>query len=230
MALTFSAALLTQWFFIRALKLQDVGFLSALVTSFGLSLLVRADNYWVHPLVASVAMASKFLLRIRGKHLFNPANLGVIFAITVCPGAWCSPGQWGQDIAIAAWILALGAIVSNRARRDDISLAFIFFFLVGVAGRVTYLGQRWEVWLHLLRNGSLLLFTFFMISDPMTIPNDRRGRILYAATVAAITLFWQYGLFRPNALIWALFLATPLVPLMDRVWRAPKFSWAQPST
>ena len=44
----------------------------------------------------------------------------------------------------------------------------------------------------------------------------------------AFAFLWQYGLFRPNALVWALFLCTPLVPLLDRFWRAEKFQWRAP--
>jgi Na+-translocating ferredoxin:NAD+ oxidoreductase RnfD subunit len=81
------------------------------------------------------------------------------------------------------------------------------------------------VWHHQLGSGALMLFAFFMISDPMTIPNDARGRILYAILVAAIAFAWTFVAFRPNALPWALFLATPLVPWIDRIWRAPRFEW-----
>jgi Na+-translocating ferredoxin:NAD+ oxidoreductase RnfD subunit len=82
---------------------------------------------------------------------------------------------------------------------------------------------------HQLQSGALLLFTFFMISDPMTIPNQQGARLLYAVLVAAIAFFWQYALFRPNALIWGLFLATPLVPLLDRLLPAARFQW-RPTT
>ena len=59
----------------------------------------------------------------------------------------------------------------------------------------------------------------------MTLPNDRRARVLYALLVVAIAYVWQYVLFKANALPWALFIATPLVPLIDR-WRpAARFDW-----
>ena len=82
--------------------------------------------------------------------------------------------------------------------------------------------------LHQLQSGALLLFAFFMISDPMTIPNRRAARLLYAAVVALAACGWQYGLFKPNALVWALFLCTPLVLLLDRVLPAARFQWKPP--
>ena len=227
--LTFASGITTQLVCVRLLDLKRVGMLSAIITCFGLSILLRADNLWVHPLAAALAISAKFWLRVNGKHLYNPANLGVIAALSLLPGAWVSPGQWGSDLALACWVVALGALVTRRARRWDVSWMFLACWLGLVLLRVTFLGQNWGVLFHQLQSGALLLFTFFMISDPMTIPNHQRARLLYAALVAAIAFLWQYVLFRPNALIWTLFLATPAVPLLDRLLPAPRFQWRPPT-
>ena len=225
MLLAFAAGLATQALWISRRGLAHKGYLSAVITCFGLSLLLRADSVWVHPLAACLAISAKFVVRVNGKHLYNPANLGVIAATALLPGAWISPGQWGNALAAAAWFLVLGGLVTERARRADIAWAFLAAWLGAVAARVAWLGQSWSVWWHQLGSGALLLFAFFMISDPMTIPNDRRARVLYAFVVAAIAYAWQYVLFRPNALVWALFIATPLVPGLDRLLAAPVFAW-----
>jgi len=225
MALAFAAGLITQWLWLTALRLQQKGVLSALITCFGLSLLLRADSLWVHPLAATLAMSSKFVLRVNGKHVFNPANIGVIAASAVLPGAWVSPGQWGHDVALAGWFVVLGALVTQRARRWDIAWAFLAAWLGLVALRVVVLGQPWPVFVHQLNSGALLLFAFFMISDPMTIPDRRGMRIVYAVTVATIAFVWQYTLFKPNALLWALFIASPVVPLIDRLRPNERFAW-----
>jgi len=170
-------------------------------------------------------MSSKFVLRINGKHLYNPANLGVIAAITLLPGTWVSPGQWGNDLALAVWLLMLGTVVTQRVRRLDVSWVFLAAFLGCAALRVALLGQPWAIWWHQLGNGALLLFAFFMISDPMTIPNRSGARIAYALIVACGATAWQYLLFKPNALVWVLFLATPLVPLFDRLYPGERFAW-----
>lgn len=228
-ALTFAAALCTQAVFIRALGLAQgvtkVGYLSAIVTAFGLSILVRADSLWIHPLIAGIAIAAKFTLRISGKHVYNPANLGVILAIAVLPGAWASPGQWGNDYVLVGWVVALGIVVSARAQRFDTSLAFLITYTTLVALRVLYLGQPVAVLGHQLASGALLLFSFFMISDPMTTPNHPRARILFAVSVAIGAFVWQFILWKPNALVWSLFLLAPLVPLADRFMPAQRHQW-----
>ena len=223
--LTFAAALLCQAMLGSAPPLRLASHRSALITALSLTLLLRADNLWAHPLAALTAIAAKRVLRIRGKHLFNPATFGVIFALVLLPGTWVSAGQWGQDVAAAGWLVALGMIVTRRVRRGDVSWAFLAFYLGAIAMRVAWLGQRWTVWCHQLSNGALLLFAFFMISDPMTIPNHARGRIAHAALVAAIVYAIQFRLYRVNALLWALFIAAPAVPIWDALWPAPKFEW-----
>ena len=226
MALTFAAGIATQALCIRALGLKRAGYLSALITCFGLSILLRADTAWVHPVAATIAVGSKFALRVNGKHVYNPANLGVMAALLLLPGSWISPGQWGSDLALACWVVALGGTVARRAHRWDISWTFLACFLGCAALRVAWLGQSWAVFVHQLQSGALLLFAFFMISDPMTIPDRAGARILYACLVAVVAFCWQFALFRPNALVWSLFLATPLVPLLDRCFPGARYRWA----
>ncbi len=226
-ALTFAAGMTTQLLWARVLNLPKRNWLSAIITCFGVSILLRADSLWVHPLAVMLALSAKFVVRSGNKHVFNPANLGVILAITLVPGAWISPGQWGNDLAYAAWFVVLGALVTQRARRWDISWVFLLAFLGLIALRIAWLGQSWAVLGHQLQSGALLLFAFFMISDPMTIPNHRGARVIYAMLVASVAFVWQYQMYKPNALVWALFLATPLVPVLDRLLPAPQHVWRQ---
>ena len=224
-ALTFAAALATQIVGARLTGLPSHSLLSAVVTSLGLSILVRADSLWVHPLVAMLAIGAKFVIRWNGKHLYNPANLGVMVAMLLLPGAWISPGQWGSDMLLALWVATFGVTVSTSARRFDIAWAFLAIYVGLLCLRIFYLGARWAVLENQLSSGALILFTFFMITDPMTTPNHRWMRFLYAAIVAIGAFVWTYVFFRTNGLVWALFLATPLVPLLDRLMPAEKFQW-----
>ena len=118
-----------------------------------------------------------------------------------------------------------GGLVTERARRADIAWIFLASWLVLLAARAAWLGQPSSVVAHQLANGGLLLFAFFMISDPMTIPRRRAARAAYAFVVATFAFAWQFALFRTNGLLWALFLFSPLVPLIDRYWPGPAFTW-----
>jgi enediyne biosynthesis protein E5 len=223
--LTFAAAIAAQRISSIFSPPRSRSMRSAVITGLSLTLLLRADGLIAHPAAAAAAIFSKSLFRHRGKHLFNPAAFGIVFALLAMPGTWVSPGQWGQDVAVAGWVVVLGTTVTARARRGDISWAFLGFYLGGAALRVAVLGYQWPVWTHQLTSGALLLFAFFMISDPMTGPDSARGRIWHAAIVAALALAWQYGLFANNGLIWALVLCAPAVPLWDAWFPAPRFQW-----
>jgi enediyne biosynthesis protein E5 len=223
--LAFAAALATQWLGDRWRGAGGGGARSAAITALSLSLLLRADGPWAHPLAAIVAVGAKFVVRVRGKHLFNPGNLGVIIALVAFPGTWVSAGQWGADFVAAGWFVALGGLVVHRARRADVTVAFLGLHATLLALRVAWLGQSAGVWLHQLQSGALLLFAFFMISDPKTIPDHVRGRVAHAAVVCALAYLWQFTLYRPNSLLWALFLAAPAVPVWDTLWPAKKYQW-----
>ena len=140
---------------------------------------------------------------------------------------WISPGQWGNAALFAFLMACLGGLVVNRATRSDVTFAFLAIYSALVLGRSVWLGEPISIPMHRLESGALLLFSFFMISDPMTAPNARRGRVAHAALVAAIAYGWQFELYRTNGLIWALFMAAPAVSLWDGFWPARKFEWSQ---
>ncbi|MFL5432800.1 MAG: RnfABCDGE type electron transport complex subunit D [Myxococcales bacterium] len=214
--LLFAAALTTQLACTRILKLRNVGVLSAVITACGLTLLLRSDVWWVPPVAAICAIASKFTIRIRGRHFLNPANLGITAAMLATPHAWCSPAQWGEGGLLLLWMFALGCMVAHRAFRSDVSLAFLGSFFALRAARVLWLGQSREVLLHQLASGSLILFAFFMISDPKTTPaHSRPARFAFGAIVAAGAFALQHVAYARNPLLWALLLAAPLTPLFD---------------
>lgn len=236
-ALTFASALATQAAWQWGLKLPNRkgwgGYLSAIVSSFGISILVRADSLWVHPLLAAIAMSSKFLLRAGPEgcrsHIANPANLAAFAAWFWIPGAWLSPGQWGSESLAALWFLALGGLVTQRIQRWDISMTFLGTWAALLAGRVIWLDYSADVataiWLQQISNGATLLFTFFMISDPMTTPQRRSARMAYAVGVAVCAFAWQFVLYKPHGLIVVLFAASALVPLINWLLPSKRFEW-----
>jgi Na+-transporting NADH:ubiquinone oxidoreductase subunit NqrB len=223
--LILATACATQWAMTRLYRAPDVGYRSAIISSLGLSLLLRTDELWVPVLAAFIAMASKFAIRVRGKHVFNPTNLGLGACLFLTSHAWSSPSQWGENAGLVAWFAIFGLSVAHRAFRADVSLAFLASWVLLKAGRVLYLGQRPEVLLHQLNVGSLILFTFFMISDPKTTPDRRSMRILFAVAVAILAFVLQHSLWWYNALIWALLLLSPVVPLLDRLLPAARYQW-----
>jgi Na+-transporting NADH:ubiquinone oxidoreductase subunit NqrB len=198
---------------------------SALITSLGLSLLLRADHYSTIFLASVLAISSKFLLRVQDKHVFNPGNFGMIGALLLTPDAWVSPGQWGAGGWYVLLFVGTGGLVLQKVGRWDTTAAFLGTYAGLEAVRNLWLGWTWDVWAHRLMSGSLLLFALFMITDPRTIPNARIARLIWAAAIAVLTFVLRNVYFLPTALIWALFALAPLSFVLDACFPADRFTW-----
>ena len=198
---------------------------SALISGLSLCLLLRTSRPELAALAAMLTIAGKFLIRFRGKHIFNPTNGGLVAVLLLTDQVWVSPGQWGAAAFFGFLMACLGAIVVNRAARSDVTYAFLGFYCALLLARSMYLGDALAIPLHRLESGALLLFAFFMISDPKTTPDSRAGRVLFGGLVAAGAWYVQFRLFRTNGLLWSLAACSPAVPLIDRLLPGPRYRW-----
>jgi Na+-transporting NADH:ubiquinone oxidoreductase subunit NqrB len=208
-------------------KKQMPNLRSALITSLGLSLLLRADHWATMTIAAAIAIASKFIFQVGDKHFFNPANFGIISALILTPDAWVSPGQWGEEWWYGLLFLGTGGMILQRIGRWDTTAAFLGSYSFLEAIRNLWLGWTWDVYWHRLMSGSLLLFALFMITDPRSIPNSRIGRIVWAICIAGLTFILRNYFFVSTAVFWALFALAPLSILLDVLWLAPRFAWQE---
>jgi len=220
--LTFISCNLTQFFWLKIFHLEEKGFLSSFITSMGLSLLLRSDTYWVHPLVGFLAISSKFLIRFSNRHIFNPAMLGVVLGVSFFP-AWISLGQWGQGIWISGILILFGLWVSWKAGMGITSTSFLLTHFSFLLYRIWYYGYEWSIFFHQIQNGSLLLFAFFMITDPKTSPLSLIGKLLHCFFVCILAYHLQFSFYIQGSLIWSLFVMSPLVIFLDRFKTQKKY-------
>lgn len=200
---------------------------SALISGLSLCLLVRSNFHALACLAAVIAIGSKFVIKVRGKHVFNPTNGAIVAMLLLTKQVWVSPGQWGTAAFFAFLMACAGMLVVTRAARSDVTVAFIAGFGALVVGRSLYLGEPLTIPLHRLESGAFLLFSFFMISDPKTTPDSRVARILFAALVAATAWYVQFRLFRTNGLLWSLAIWSMAVPILDRLFPAARYVWTR---
>ena len=224
-AVLLGTTLLSQLACTRLWRLPAFDSRSALISGLSLCLLLRTNSLLFAALAAVITIASKFLIRWRGKHIFNPTNFGIVALLLATDHVWVSPGQWGSAAYFAFLIACLGGLVVNRAARSDVTYAFLAFYLTILFGRALWLGQPTAIPLHQLGSGAFLIFTFFMISDPRTTPDTRTGRILFALLVALGAGFVHFVLYRPNGLILSLAFLSPMVPLLDRLLPGERYAW-----
>ncbi len=227
LAIVFSA-LIVQYLASRYIGRIRFDPLSPIITALSLTLLLRTDVVAVAALAAAIAISSKFLLRVRGKHVFNPANFALVSLMLLSDAAWVSSGQWGSAATGAFALACLGFIVLTRARRAETTFAFLAMFALLLIGRALWLDDPLSIPAHQLQNGALLIFAFFMISDPKTSPDTRTGRVVYGALVASVAYTIQFIFYEPNGPILALIISAPLVPLIDLVSRGQLYRWKQP--
>lgn len=203
--------------------------LSALITSLSLTLLLRTDHIELAALAALLAIGSKFLLRMNGKHIFNPANFAIVVLIVTSDDAWISSGQWGSAAIGALALACLGFIVLTHAKRSETTFAFLTGFAALTVGRAIWLGDPLSIPLHQLSSGALLIFAFFMISDPKTTPDSRAGRIIYGLLVATVAYVIRFVFFEPGAPLLALIVCAPLVPVIDALCGGDRYRWSRPA-
>ncbi|MGF1674114.1 MAG: RnfABCDGE type electron transport complex subunit D [Rivularia sp. (in: cyanobacteria)] len=208
-------------------KEHKINIRSPLITSLGISLLLRADYSTTMVFAAAMAIASKFVFKFGDKHFFNPANFGIISALVLLPDAWVSPGQWGEDWWYGMLFIGTGGMILHRVGRWDTTAAFLGFYALLEAVRNLWLNWTWDVYWHRLMSGSLLLFALFMVTDPRSIPNSRIGRVIWAACIALVTFILRNNFYLSTAVFWALFALAPLSVLFDRVWNASRFKWGE---
>jgi Na+-transporting NADH:ubiquinone oxidoreductase subunit NqrB len=227
-ALAIGSALAMQALCARVFGLPQTDLRSPLITGLSLSLLLRANEPWLHAAAGIIAIGSKFLLRIDGKHIWNPAGFAIVVLLLTSSGVWISPGQWGTALWFAALLGFLAILVLHAARRADIALFFLGSHAALLLARAFWLGDPLAIPLHQLESGSLLIFSFFMISDPRTAPDSRLGRFLFAFAVAALGHWLTFFMQMRPALYLALIALSPLTLLLDRILPAERFAWTKP--
>jgi enediyne biosynthesis protein E5 len=205
---------------------QRIDLRSALITGLSLSLLLRANEPWLAGIAGVIAIASKFLLRIDGKHIWNPAGFAIVVLLLISSDVWISPGQWGASIWFGTLVAFLAILVLQAAQRADIALFFLVSHDALLTGRALWLGDPPAIPLHQMQSGSLLIFAFLMISDPRTTPDSRLGRLLFALAVAALAHYLAFFMQMRPALYVALIVLSPVTLLLDRLLPTQRFAWS----
>ncbi len=198
---------------------------SPLISTLSLTLLLRVDNVGWLALAALLAISSKFIIRVNNKHVFNPANFGIVALLLLTDHAWVSPGQWGSYLWLFFLLCCLAQLVLHKAARSMLGGGFLVIYAGLLAGRAFWLGDPIEIPLHQLQNGAVLIFAFFMISDPKSTPDSKAGQLGFALVTALIALYFQFELYNFNHLFYALALTSLTTPLWDRWFPATPFQW-----
>ena len=174
--------------------------------------------FWPFILCSLLTITSKYVLRLRDRHLWNPSNFGICVIFFLTPSAVAPLSvQWGNDFTAIVIIWALGLFILWRARRLHVSLTYVAFFLAFSAVRSLVTDDVFVAEVAPLTGPMYQLFVFFMITDPRTTVRSRTGRMIVAGAVAFVEMFLRLSesIYAP---FYALFIVGPIALLIEMLW------------
>ena len=193
---------------------------SAYISGISVAILLRAPALWPYALGAIISIMSKYVLRVNGRHIWNPSNFGICALLFLAPWAVAPLSvQWGNNLWPMLVIWAVGLSAVWRARRAHITVAYVvafvaFAFLRSVIGHDSFLAEVAPI------TGPMYqLFALFMVTDPRTTVASRRGAILVVVVVALVEMGLRLAqvIYAP---FYALFLVGPSALLVEAWWRS----------
>src|SRR5918993_291223 len=188
---------------------------SAYITGISVGILVRSPAYWPFLLCSVISIMSKYVLRVRGRHIWNPSNFGIAVLLFLAPETMAILSiQWGNNLLPIVVIWTLGSIIIWRARRFHISATYVVSFFLFAFLRSWITGDPWQAEVAPITGPMYQLFVFFMITDPKTTVRTRMGQCVVAFCVALAEFLLRLNqvVYAP---IYALFLVGPAANLIE---------------
>jgi Na+-transporting NADH:ubiquinone oxidoreductase subunit NqrB len=188
---------------------------SAYITGISVGILVRSPAVWPYAWCSVVAITSKYVLRVRNRHIWNPSNFGISALLFLAPftGATLSV-QWGNNLWPMLVIWALGSLIIYRLRRFHISATYVASFFIFALVRSFLTGHGFLAEVAPITGPMYQLFVFFMITDPKTTVHSKIGQCGVAVGVAFVEMVLR--LFQVvHAPYYALFLVGPTANLIE---------------
>jgi len=188
---------------------------SAYITGISVGILVRSPYLWAYALCALVSIATKYTLRYKNRHLWNPSNFGVSALLFLAPAsASVLSIQWGNVVLPMAVIWVLGAVIVWRAGRGHISGTYVASFLLLSFVQSAVTGKPWLAIVAPITGPMYQLFIFFMVTDPKTTVRTRTGQCVVVFLVAFVEMILRLNevVYAP---FYALFLVGPAALLVD---------------
>ncbi len=166
-----------------------VNLLSAYISGISLTLLEKPQGGAMWPFVIGgfLAISSKYVVRYRGSHLWNPTNFAICAMLLLSPGhVSVLSHQFGNDLLTNLVIWTFGLIIASRVGVLHITLAYVGSFLLLNSLRAVLFGQLVLPEIAPITGPMYQLFIFFMITDPRTVVRGRRRQISVAIIIAVV--------------------------------------------
>jgi len=173
-----------------------VNLLSAYISGISLTLLLKPQGgaLWPFVLGGFIAISSKYVLRYRGNHLWNPTNFAVSALLLAAPDhVSVLSHQFGNDVTTNLVIWIFGLIIAARVGVLHITLTYVASFLLLNSARAMALGQPPLPEIAPITGPMYQLFIFFMITDPRTVVRGRNRQIVVAISIALMETMIRFA-------------------------------------
>jgi Na+-translocating ferredoxin:NAD+ oxidoreductase RnfD subunit len=230
---------------------------SAMLTGSAVALIMRVVGtapgdhwstyaWWLFAGVAGLSLLSKYVIRYRGSHVFNPANLGLVLTFVILGSTrvepldfWWAPLSNPSMLAAYAVILVGGTLITRRLHLLILGATFWLTLALGLgvlAASGHCMVTRWsfapvcgaDFWRSVVTSPEILIFLFFMITDPKTVPPGRVGRVVFGLLVGVVSTLLiapqttEFG--AKVGLLSGLVLVCAARPILERILPEPKSS------
>ncbi|HXR64313.1 MAG TPA: RnfABCDGE type electron transport complex subunit D [Ktedonobacteraceae bacterium] len=161
--------------------------ISGVITGLGLGVLIESTALWPYIVAPLLAIASKFFIKIKREHIFNPSNFGLIILVLLFPSTITTvSSQWTGTLTIVGIIFLIGCFSAYRVNRLDLVISFIGGFCIMALIEEIIKQSGFALVYGPLLGAGLQLFTLSMITDPKTTPKTRTQRIIFGLAIALI--------------------------------------------
>ncbi|MFZ0663888.1 MAG: RnfABCDGE type electron transport complex subunit D [Acidobacteriaceae bacterium] len=202
---------------------------SAYITGISVGILLRSPAFWPYAVCAAIAITSKYVLRYKGRHLWNPSNFGICVVLFLLPtSAAMLSIQWGNNIWSLVVIWLLGSIIIWRLRRLHICVTYAAAFVLLAILRALIIHEPVLSEISPVTTPEYQLFIFFMITDPKTTVRSRTGQSLVVLAVAVLEMFFRFDQ-SVYAELYALFWIGPIALLIE-MWLNTRRMKSVPAT
>src|ERR1043165_1790534 len=214
-ALAIVCALITELVLGRIVFGKLLNLSSAYISGISVGILLRSPAFWPFALCSVLSIMSKYVLRVKGRHLWNPSNFGICVLLFLAPETVAALSvQWGNFKWPLLMIWILGSISIYRAKRIHITATYVASFFAFAFLRSWITGDPWYAEVAPITGPMYQLFVFFMITDPKTTVRSTKWQCVVVFFVALVEM-----LLRLNQVVWAplyaLFLVGPAAMLIE---------------
>lgn len=202
---------------------------SAYVTGISVGILIRSTYFWPYALCSMIAITSKYVVRVKERHIWNPSNFGIAVLLLLTYGQIATlDQQWDNRSWAMLVIWVVGSLIIWNLKRFHICATYVLSFLAFGFLRGLIEHQSWLTEILPITGPMYQLFIFFMITDPKTTVRSKWGQCAVAFMVAAVEAVLRLNQ-NIHAPYFALFIVGPIANLID-IWYSSRKQADQPTT